>query len=559
MHGSSLLPRLGVLSLLVFGCGSEPGPDQTTSPGPDPDTGSPPLDLSCPEGEALGLETTTGCILGADAGALEQWIGVPYAASPVGELRFARTTPVEPWEAPLEADRFGEVCLQWDVDGGLTGDEDCLTLNVFRPGGTEAGAGLPVLFYTHGGYYTQGSGSQDVYVLEPQLAEQAIVVTHNYRLGPMGFFAHEDLTDEDGATHGDGGSSGNQGLFDSLMALQWTMDNAEALGGDPSRVLAFGESAGAATTCALLASPLAEGLFSAAMIQSVACGFMERPLRDLAGSEYTESAEMLGTGYASRLGCSGSETLDCLRGLDEEDILTELQLDSFGVNVDEVFLPLPARQAFSEGAFNQVPVYAGVTENEGVIFTYTYGLAVEDADTLADWLTWYSDTFGLSDADALIEVYDPDAFGSPQLAFDAFYGDMFFACPTRSFLEAVSPHVETRGYLFAEAPDWLQYYDDFAHWGAFHSAELPFVFGTQPEYYTALEWTLAEAMQDSWVSTLGTPTVDGIGDWPLFDAGGGVSANGGTLVHFEAGATEVTDGVFEERCDRLDELGWHNY
>ena len=550
---------ISLLSIFILSCSGDSAPDDSAHPGDSTDTSVPELDLSCPEDEDLGIETTTGCILGEEEGDLERWIGVPYAEPPVGELRFARTVPVSPSEEPLDADRFGNVCLQWGANGSLVGDEDCLTLNIFRPENTEPDAGLPVLFFTHGGSYTFGSGTDDTYTLGPQLASRAILVTHNYRLGPMGFFAHEDLTEEDGNTYGDSGTSGNQGIFDSLTALRWVVDNAEALGGDPDQILIFGESAGASTTCAMLASPLAEGLFSAAMIQSVACGFIEQPLREIAGTGYTESAEMVGDTYASRLGCTGSDTIDCLRALDEDDIMTELWEDSFGVNIDEVFLPLPAREAFSQGEFNQVPVYAGITENEGVLFTDTYGMNVDDVATLESWLVAYGDYFGLSGSAELIEIYTPAAFGSPQLAFDAFYGDIFFACPTRSFLQAVSAHVETRAYLFAEAPDRLQDYDEYAHWGAYHSAELPFVFGTQPDYYTPLEWTLSEVMQDSWLSTLSSPTVEGIGDWPLFNEGGGVTENGGTFVHFEAGAIAASEGVFQDRCDQLDAMGWHRF
>ena len=123
-------------------------------------------------------------------------------------------------------------------------------------------------------------GSYDIYNNLPTLAENAIVVTHNYRLGIFGFLAHEEITAEDAATHGGSGSSGNQGLFDTLEALRWVNDNAEALGGDPSQIMIFGESAGGGIACALLASPLATDLFSSALIQSSACTAIAQPLSE---------------------------------------------------------------------------------------------------------------------------------------------------------------------------------------------------------------------------------------------------------------------------------------
>jgi para-nitrobenzyl esterase len=548
---------LASFSLLLVACSGESEPTDTNTPA---DTSEPTPDLSCPQGSHLGLETSTGCITGSDVGNLEQWIGIPYAEPPLGDLRWARTVPIAPWTEPLDADEFGEICPQWDSSGltpSLEGDEDCLSLNIFRPDGTQADDALPILFFTHGGAYTAGAGSIDLYALEPQLAERAIVVTHNYRLGAFGFLAHEDITEEDGAGYGGVGSSGNQGLFDSLAALQWVVDNAAVMGGDPSRILFFGESAGGTTTCAFLASPLAEGLFSSALIQSVGCGFLEWPLRDISGGEYTYSAEDYGEYIASELGCFGSSTLECLRELPAEDIMETLALYSFSANFDQVFLTRPAREAFSAGDFNHVPIIAGFNENEGVMFSGGMGIETE-ADLLAE-LDNFAIANDLGDAAVFAEMYTTQAFGTPQQAFDAFYGDLYFSCPTRSFLEAVSAHVETRAYFFSEAPDWLQYYEGYEEWGAFHSAELAFIFGTNPEYYSATELALSETMQAAWVTTLDSPSVDGIDAWPLFNEGGGVSGNGGTFVQFEAGATGVSAGVFRDRCDALEARGWQVY
>lgn len=552
----SALPLLGCIEGQTSGP-TQAGPDDARPPGGDSGTPESP----CPEDASLGLATSTGCILGDRSGALEQWLGVPYAEPPIGPLRFARTVPISPWTEPLEADAFGDVCLQADTSGFIPevyGSEDCLTLNIFRPAGTEADAALPILFFTHGGAFTAGAGSLDTYALEPQLAEQAIVVTHNYRLGAFGFLAHADLSAEDHTAHGDGGSSGNQGLFDSLAALQWVADNASMLGGDPAQLMVFGESAGAMTTCAFLASPMAEDMFSGALLQSAGCGFLEWPLNETEGTGYEFSAEDVGAYIAYELGCSGSQSVSCLRDLDAEEILDTVSDFDFSPNIDGVFLPMPAREAFARGEFNRVPVTAGFNENEGVFFTWMLGIDTDDA--LVEALSGVAAYQGWDDPAPIIEAYTSDAFGSPQQAYDAFHGDLVFACPTLSFLDAVSAHVDARGFLFSEAPDWLQSYPGLEEWGAFHAAELPFVFGTTPEYFTAPERDLSRVMQAAWVGTLdAAPSVAEIGAWPLFDAGGGMAADGGTLVEFNAAGSSVTSGVFQERCDLLRSLGWHTY
>jgi para-nitrobenzyl esterase len=244
--------------------------------------------------------------------------------------------------------------------------------------------------------------------------------------------------------------------------------------------------------------------------------------------------------------------------MDATDILDGLYRYDFSVNVDGVFLPTPAREAFSQGDFNRVPIIAGFNENEGVLFSGTLGIETEEdlLDSLAGVVAFY----GLGDASLLAETYTSEAFGSPQQAYDAFYGDLVFSCPTRSFLEAVSAHVDTRGYFFSEAPDWLQSYPGYEEWGAFHSAELPFVFGTTPQYYTAPEQALSQVMQAAWVDALApSPSVDGVGAWPTFAAGGGISGDGGTLVEFNAAGSAVTSGVSQDRCDLIASLGWQTY
>ncbi len=161
--------------------------------------------LSCtPEGENEDLMVTTnsGCILGLEYDETELFLGIPYAEPPVGDLRWKRTVPVEPWTDVFYATATSSACTQIMENGEVWGKEDCLTLNVFRPKDRDTSESLPILFFTHGGSFTNGVGTFDVFEYMPTLGKEAILVTHNYRLGPFGFFANQAFTEEDESING---------------------------------------------------------------------------------------------------------------------------------------------------------------------------------------------------------------------------------------------------------------------------------------------------------------------------------------------------------------------
>ncbi len=486
------------------------------------------------------------------------------AAPPVGELRWARPRPVT-WDEPLAAVEAAPPCPQAhdSLDGSLQagdGQEDCLHLNVLRPEGAED---LPVLFFIHGGSFADGWGGAATFVDDPALAERAVLVTHDYRLGALGWLAHPALSAAD-----PDGVSGNLGLRDTLAALRWVRDNARAFGGDPDRILVFGESAGGLATCALLMSPEAEGLFAAAAIESASCGAILRPLRGADERWSGDSAEEQGERFAEAAGCDGAEdVVGCLRDLDVEAVLAALPArkgttgdgEPYGLAVDGVLIPGAAPDRFSAGAFHRVPVAAGVNANEGVMFTGWFG--IEDAETLERTLRAAGREMGIEDLDGLVALYPAEDWPSAQAAFDAFYGDAVFVCPTRSFLGAIAPFTDARGFFFDQAPSWLEG-TAWADWGAFHGSELPFVFGTLPAYADADDRATSEAMRAAWTSLAGdAPTLDGAEAWPLFTAGGGedpYGGDGGTWARFAAGA-EVVTGVRREVCDFFDAQGWTRF
>lgn len=500
-HSPRLAVRMGMLFFLLacsapdkdIGFSDSGLPRDTGDSG---DTGAQPI--ACPESSDPTIESTTGCVVGETWSGGERFRGIPFAAPPVGELRWKRPVPISRWEEPLNAQAIPPACVQsadsffGDMVAG-DGQEDCLYLNVYRPEGAE---GLPILFFIHGGGNATGASSEETYV-EPLLAEDAVVVTTNYRLGVFGWLAHPELSAED-----EEGISGNYGLLDSLEALKWVSANAEALGGDPERVLVFGESAGALDTCALWMSPAAEGLFQAATMQSGPCTAIREPMTG--GTE--EEGENYGEAVADALGCSD---LTCMRAASPEALLAATPTvvgmgegHRFGPLVDGVLLPMSGVEAIQAGAFAQVPVVFGVNADEGTIFTTG---AVATWVGLEATLQSIARSFGM-DGDAIVARYGEDAgYADPDAAFAAFYGDVVFLCPTVWLADAVATQTTTRAYYFDYAPTWA---GDF---GAFHGVEVSYLFGLA--LAEADNPSLGAALRDAWTAMPGGEP------WPTLDQG----------------------------------------
>ncbi len=503
--------------------------------------------VECAQQGVISAETSHGCLWGTELADSEAFLGVPYAEAPVDELRWKRPQSVAAWSEPRDASLPSESCSQ-NIGGVLYGSEDCLYLNVMRPKGTTPEDKLPILFYTHGGSYLYGAGVEDVYIQNPALAKEAIVVTHNYRLGVWGFLAHPELTQEDAGLYGGSGSSGNQGLFDSLMALNWVVENAEALGGDPEQLMIFGESAGGLTTCALLASELASGLFSSALIQSSGCMWLNRPL-NTPGFD-GESAEDQGARIAEQLACNSTDSLSCMREASPAELsVAAFEEAQFFPNVDQVFIDAPLGELFFNGDFNQVPIVAGINENEGSLFVHEEG--IDSQEELDLYLESWAAYAGVSDVSVLKSIYSFDNYQDYQLAFDHFYGDAFFGCPLKFFMDSTSLYTPTYGYFFTHVPSWNEYYDQDG-WGAYHSAELSFVFGSFLDYLTAEEVLLSERMRESWISVArGEIFVDGLSEWPSFSEQGSSYEDGGQWLEWGSTSSTVLEGVNKAECDFL--------
>jgi para-nitrobenzyl esterase len=308
------------------------------------------------------VKVAQGTLHGATAGAVTSFKGVPFAAAPVGELRWKPPAPAPAWSGVREATKFGPACMQMSAPQPgrplLEQSEDCLSLNVFTPASAKPGARLPVMVWIHGGAFILGTAGTPFYD-GTHFAERGVVmVSVNYRLGRLGFFAHPALSAE-------GGPLGNYGVMDNIAALKWVQANVAQFGGEPGNVTIFGESAGGILVNVLMASPEARGLFHKAVSQSGLGRFNGMPIR---GEGRT--GEALGVAYATKAGITGSgpEAAKALRGLSAQQLsepvsgLTDPAIPS--PIVDGVLLEEGPEQAFAGGREAKVPYIAGGTSYE---------------------------------------------------------------------------------------------------------------------------------------------------------------------------------------------------
>lgn len=466
--------------------------------------------------DALTVEIDNGSIHGVLAGDTRAFLGIPYAAPPLDNLRWKPPQPALPIEGVYDATHVGEQCPQSFSISGV-GAEDCLFLNVWVP---QRSGSLPVMVWLHGGAFLFGSGGDPFY--DGQfLAETygVIVVTVNYRLGPFGFLAHAELTAEDPAYP----SSGNYGLEDQRAALQWVQRNIARFGGDPSQVTLFGESAGGFSTCVHYAFPRGEQqLFRAAISESGLCASTV-PEPSLA------EAEIAGARIADKLGCTD---VACLRSKSAAELRAatavppRMDQDPGGPfyaepstmiatlpNVDGLVIPITLREAFAAGNFEPRPLILGTNLDEGTLFHSVFFAAA--VQTEADYRDALARRFGASKVDAIVARYPAGA--DPNRALAAVTGDSFFHCPARRTARgAAAAGAAVYFYSFERALE-DPFLDDL---GVFHSSEIPFLFGSPPEAFplgkvgTAGQ-PVADLLQRLWTQFALTRAPSA--DWPLYD------------------------------------------
>jgi para-nitrobenzyl esterase len=501
---------------------------------------------TCPAraaGDAPVVHTTKGAVRGVAGDDGASFLGIPYAAPPVGSLRWRPPRPTSSWKGVRDAAKAGSSCPQ--PSSSLTrsrasNDEDCLYLNVYVPPGQRHH--LPVMVWIHGGSFVVGSGSS--YEASELAAKgHVVVVTINYRLGPLGFLALSALSGESG-----GKGSGNYALMDQQAALRWTRTNIAAFGGDPHDVTVFGQSAGGASVCAQLSSPAAAGLFERAIVESGPCG---------AALSSLHQAERSGAEFAAKLGCLvPAQAAACLRGKSVAAILkaagagspTYLLNKTWQPTIGTALLPQQPADAIAAGRYNRVPVMLGSTTDEGTIFV----AGVEQAGIPVNPLTYpafLAVTFGAHSPEVLA-LYPASSYGgSAPLAASATLTDSDFACPSRRLAESLAGTTATYLYEFADrtAPNIYGVTPDFPL-GAYHASEIPYLFREDSGGIVTLDAAqkrLSDQMIAYWTrfAAAGDPNGGTTPGWARFD-----SATARDLRFEPAGPVERSGLGEEHQC-----------
>jgi para-nitrobenzyl esterase len=465
------------------------------------------------------VETESGRLAGLHSpdGAVRSFKGVPYARPPVGALRWRAPQPVEPWTGVRAADAFGPRSIQHDRPatsisyfGQERESEDCLYLNVWT-GAQSEGERRPVMVWFHGGAFRVGSGSLPIFDGEGLARAGVVLVTVNYRLGPLGFLSHPDLSRET-----DYGTSGNYGLLDQIAALRWVQTNITAFGGDPQRVTIFGQSVGSSSVACLNASPLAHGLFHRAIGQSG--GSFAPTGRPGGGSlQSRDEAEACGVAFAKALGARSMEEMRARSAHDVQLRVPDNRLTRSWPSIDGHVIPDSVHNIFLNGRQAVVPLLTGSNANEGSIRPAP--------KTAAELYKKASDEFG-APADDMVDLYLRDGL-SVEDASRLLGGHKSFNWQNwtwaRLHARSGAPvYYYHFSHLCPIAKDRPWYENAADKLRAFHTAEIPYVFRT----FKARDWAwresdraLSNIMSSYWVNfaASGNPNDAGLPDWPAFD------------------------------------------
>jgi len=439
--------------------------------------------------------------------------GIPFAAPPTGDLRWKPPQPVASWTGVRKTTEFGPRCMQGRIfddmvfrDNGPT--EDCLYLNVWAPTKPSPHS-YPVMVWIYGGGFAAGATSEPRQDGENLARKGVIVVSGNYRLGIFGFFSHPELTAES-SQH----ASGNYGLMDQVAVLQWVRKNIAAFGGDPQNITIFGESAGSFSVSALMASPLAQGLFQRAIGESGAFFSTTLPARSLAASQEADQK------FADSI---GAHSLADLRALSAQNLLDD-SLKAGGIrfwpNIDGYFLPEEVRAIFAAGKQSHVPLLAGWNHDEGSYHGFFGKKEPTAANFVARAHELYNDKAG-----EFLKLYPAATDAEAMRSAQDYSGDQFIAYSTWKWIEM---QLATGGspvyrYEFDDAPPPAAG-DTSPSRGAYHSAEIEFVFEALISKH--LPWRpedekLSDLMSSYWTNFArkGDPNGKGLPRWPAYTQG----------------------------------------
>jgi para-nitrobenzyl esterase len=460
------------------------------------------------------VKTTAGWIKGSTNSDSTVYVykGVPFAAPPVGDLRWKEPQPLKPWTDTLNTISFGASPIQnnpvpfmmWSqefITPAKPLSEDCLFLNVWTPKpANSTNAKLPVLVWIHGGGFTSGSGACPIYDGEALAKEGIVYVSINYRLGVFGFMAHPQLTKE--SSHN---ASGNYALLDQIAALEWIKNNIAQFGGDPNRVTIAGQSAGSMAVQSVVASPLAKGLIAGAIAESGGLG--ARPVRTLSEAEKT------GTMISQKI---KSDNINDLRNLPADSILAlanTLPFGTFAPIVDGYFLPEDPNEIFSKGRFNDVPLLAGWVTGDA-------DLAVRQPKTPAEFKSFAKQTYGGRSEDFL-KLF-PASNDETSLSSQRKLGTLHFAgLPNYRWITAS----KSKGYMYefnyvpTDKPG-------FPNYGAFHTSEVPFALRTLSYWdrpWTDTDQNVERYLSSYWINFVktGDPNGADLPPWPAYNVNDG--------------------------------------
>ena len=521
-----------------------------------------------PDGPDVGVvvETSYGAVEGAEvddgrgpAGDVLAFRGIPYAAPPVGNLRWRPPQPPASWDGVRPALESGAPCWQrispdtsiWSR-GELDRNEDCLYLDLWTAADAQDGDAdgpRPVMVWFHGGSHEVGHGSSLIFDGAALARKGVVLVSINYRLGSFGFLAHRALTAE--SEHG---SSGNYGLLDKIAALRWVRDNAAAFGGDPERVTIFGQSAGSMSVCSLVASPLAAGLFHRAIGQSAGCF---TPLEDL------EQAERRGMLLADELGvaedAAAAEAAVAMRAASPEGVLAGAGSSGWSAGaktvVDGWYLPDQPSAIYARGEHNRVPMMVGFMGDESRAL-FAPGPALERPALERQLEEQYGEA-----AAGLLAAYAAEAKRAPAAVPSLILSDTIFGWGSRTWVRhAAAGGGDAWLYYIPHAPPVFRLYlpdrPDLGgeggprRMGAYHSGDLAYVFGNTD--LVGIDWEewdheIADLLSSYWTNfaKTGDPNGEGLPEWPRYQP----ETDPALVV---GDAVSVESGVLKEKLDALD-------
>ncbi|QCR23911.1 carboxylesterase/lipase family protein [Pontibacter sp. SGAir0037] len=455
------------------------------------------------------VKTKAGLVEGVrnQAGDLVSFKGIPFAAPPVGDLRWKAPQPVKPWTGVRKADVFGPSPMQpepapfsmWSAEFLIPKEpisEDCLYLNVWT-GAQSADEKRPVLVWIYGGGFNSGGSAVPIYDGEAMAQKGIVFVSLNYRVGPFGFLAHPALTEESGRN-----ASGNYGLMDQVAGLQWVKENIAAFGGDPNNVTIAGQSAGSMSVNALVASPLAKGLFRKAIAQSGA-NFSR-------GSATLQQAEAEGVKLAQSLNAA---SLDELRKVPAKELLQKAQ-GMRGPVIDGYVLPNTIAAIFAAGEQNKVDLLTGWNEDEGLLFG--------PIQSAGEFRKQAAEQYG-ADAKTFLSFYPASTDAEAAASQLNLSRDMIFDVQNYTWANVQSEQEKNKVYVYRFTRD-VPATGEYVKYGAFHTGEVPYAydnlkFVVRP--WEPLDHALAKTMSAYWANFIrtGNPNSKDLPQWPAYNKG----------------------------------------